>query len=481
MPSSLRNPKTLSDWLELDYFRRRRALARLWWAAILAALLGSGAYVAWALARPHTAFQAGPVSSAHSLFNHDCGQCHVGTFQTAARLFSGDPAVRSVPDSACTKCHSGEVHHDTAVGERACASCHKEHRGWQALVCVDDSHCTSCHADLKRNDGKQPQYDPHITAFAPGKHPEVRLWAKGKPVDPGTIAFNHAVHLNPKGVMNIDWKQIDRQKKQAGKLGAHVLLDVSRKEKRLEKLECQSCHQPDEAGRFMLPINFDQHCKRCHPLSVQLMGPWTDEKTLALARTFSDHPAPHPAPRESTEVVRGVLRDRLAQFIQKKDNSAAFLGAVLADPPRRIPGSRRALPLTREQHAWVNGQLDGVERLLFDGVGGCKKCHQEKGDAHRRPGGLPEYLLPDIPARWLKHAVFKHKSHRMLDCAQCHPAAGSKETSDVLLPKIETCFECHSKQDRRARSDCVECHQYHDPSKRHDFRGELTIEKTPRR
>jgi hypothetical protein len=180
-------------------------------------------------------------------------------------------------------------------------------------------------------------------------------------------------------------------------------------------------------------------------------------------------------------VVRGSLRDRLTRFIQKEDNAAAFLGARPAGPRRPIPTGRRARPLTREQYAWVNGQLDEVERLLFDGPGGCRWCHTEKSDPRKRPNGLPEYAAPNIPARWLKHAVFKHASHRMLACTACHPATPRKRTSDVLLPQIHTCMECHRAGDRRARSDCVECHSYHEPREQRGFRGGLKIEEAPRR
>jgi hypothetical protein len=85
----------------------------------------------------------------------------------------------------------------------------------------------------------------------------------------------------------------------------------------------------------------------------------------------------------------------------------------------------------------------------------------------------------------MKHAVFKHDSHRMLDCAQCHPPAAGKASArpaaDRELPGIKTCLGCHDAHGRRARSDCVECHLYHDPARRANFRGGLTIEEATRR
>jgi hypothetical protein len=469
MPSSIRNPRNLADWIELDYFHRPRTLRRLWWPAIAVALLLSGGYLAWAFAGRHTAFQAGPVSPAHALFGDDCSQCHTGRFQTFARLWHGDPARRSVPDDACLKCHRGDAHHAAEVGAAGCADCHKEHRGRHLLARVDDAHCTRCHADLKRGDGKEPDYDPHVTAFAPGAHPDFRLWARaeGEPADAGTIRFNHKVHLDPERVLTIDDKQLEMQEAQAKKQGARPGFDVGREQKQRRKLKCQDCHQPDPSGRYMQPIRYEQHCKGCHPLAVQLVGDWGGGRQ-ALARAFGKTPAPHPSPHRTAEVVRGALRDRLARFIAEPANRKAFLDlGAPPEPSRPVPGSRRSPPLAREEYAWVNHQQAEVERLLFDGAGGCRFCHQEKTDPERRPGGLPKFKPSDIRERWNDHALFSHKSHRMLDCAACHPASASDSAAQVLLPRVGACMECHRPRGGGARGDCVECHLYHDPPKRY--------------
>lgn len=477
MPSELRTPKTLADWVDLDYFKRPRTLRRAGGWAMGVALLGSAAYVAWAVALGSpTAFQAGPVSAAHALFNHDCKQCHENAFQTFGRLWRFNSDVRSVPDSACIKCHSGPIHHATAVGERSCAGCHREHRGHPSLTRIDDLHCTSCHADLKRNDGRPPEFDPHVTAFAAGLHPEFRLFKNGEPTDPGHIAFSHKKHLVADGVWTIDEEPVKAQRQKVVAMGFATVPDVPGELKLRKKLDCQDCHQLDEAGRNMQPIRYETHCQACHPLSVQLLIPAGKEERLSeLARRFGETPAPHPAPTQTAEVVRGTLRDRLARFIQAKENQG-FLGtAPERGFDRSVPGTPPSLPLSREEHGWVNEQLGLVERLLFDGAGGCRYCHRENQPANR-PAGLPDYEPSDIPSRWLRHAVFSHRSHQMLACSACHPAGGSDRAGDVLLPRVQTCLDCHGAGRQMARSDCVECHAYHDPRGRPAFRGTLTIE-----
>jgi DnaJ-class molecular chaperone len=70
---------------------------------------------------------------------------------------------------------------------------------------------------------------------------------------------------------------------------------------------------------------------------------------------------------------------------------------------------------------------------------------------------------PDA-APWFARAEFKHRTHRAVACESCHGAAkGSTKTSDVLIPKMETCLPCHA--DGQAGLDrCGVCHLYHNRS-----------------
>src|SRR6266542_1182309 len=212
MPAPLRSPKTLADWLDLGYVERPRFFRRLWKLAVIAALLASLAGVAWALLPGNrTALQAGPVSTAHALFNNDCGQCHTGSYRTLYRFVTHDATVRAVPNEACKKCHPGPVHHTEQVREGACAVCHREHHGHAALARVADEHCLACHRDLPH--GSKPgvtlQFQKDVASWA--AHPDfARGWNKDFS-DPGTLRFNHAAHLQPAGVFTLDGKQIALQ------------------------------------------------------------------------------------------------------------------------------------------------------------------------------------------------------------------------------------------------------------------------------
>jgi hypothetical protein len=479
MPSPLRSPKTLSEWFELDYFRRRRLFRRLWRRLTGLALLVACLAVGWTfVAGKQTVYQAGPLSTAHASFNRDCGMCHTEAFPVLNRLLKSDDSVRSVPDSACQQCHAGPLHHECAA-QRSCASCHHEHRGQPALARITDNQCTSCHADLTCDNGKAPQFDTHIVRFAPGRHPEFRLWREGTPTDPGKLRFNHKVHLQ--GLLDIDRKQL-QARQQAVRAAGVPPCDVEMPKKEV-RLDCQSCHQMDEAGRYMMPIHFERHCHSCHLLSVQLMGDWQGALREAACE-FSKTPALHPKAGETAEIVRAALRERLTRFILQEGNKP-FLGAAAEDkqPPRPLPGWNVGAPVPLREYAWVNRQLEQIERVLFDGGGGCQHCHHEKTRPSNRPNGLPVYQLSGLlggqDKRWYEHSVFDHNSHKALQCEECHAnASHSEKASDVLMPRLETCLHCHNEQHQAsARSDCVECHTYHDPKLKRQFKGKQTIEQ----
>ena len=110
MAAPRNNLKAFTDWYELDYFRRPRHPRTKTWAVLLAMLVSAAAVaLAWAWPGGRPAFQAGPLSSAHTLLAENCAACHTEPFLTAQRLLPGHSAVRSTPDAACTHCHEEQV------------------------------------------------------------------------------------------------------------------------------------------------------------------------------------------------------------------------------------------------------------------------------------------------------------------------------------------------------------------------------------
>lgn len=447
MPSAFRDQKSLPEWIEPDYFRRLRPLRRIRRWAIWVALFITVSVMAFAFGpRTRFWFQSRPVSTAHAMFNERCEACHVESFQTAARLVSFSRDVRSVHDETCQACHAGAPHHAGQSGDPHCVACHTEHRGQPVLARVSDQDCTQCHANLSARTGQTYSITNAVTSFE-SNHPEFG-GTGGAPSDPGTVRFNHKKHLEltVKNVQGIDKDLLTRA------------------------TQCAFCHEPDGNGRYMKPINYESHCKTCHPLGVSITGGVPAAASTA-AEAFRRTPALHKDPM----LVRAELRERLVQMLSEYPALASSAPAAATERP--IPGSSGSAPAGEDDAPWVRAQLDHNESLLFDGAGGCRYCHQVKTPRLRRQ--LPVYEPSHIPARWLTKSVFAHQPHRLLACTECHDVKKSEQARDVNLPTMDSCRQCH-RPTAGARTDCAECHRYHG-SEREAFRGVLTIADCNRR
>jgi doubled CXXCH motif protein len=485
MSASPRDPKAFTRWFRLDYFRRPRTLRRAYWPVLTAVLLLTGAAAAAGVAcvvlkppRARAVFQAAPVSTPHALFADRCEVCHVEdrAFHTALRFLPGESRASSVSDQACLQCHPAGRHNpqsllfvNDATGQsQGCTQCHHEHRGDAALARLPDAVCTQCHADLHTRDG-QHRYYKNISGFGTA-HPEFGTWrndGKGGLTDPGTVHFSHKAHLE----LAKKLADIAPERAAVPWLTANI-----QQAEEMDKQGCAYCHKADAAGRYMQPIRYESHCAACHPLLPQVRpGAWPE----AVEEAFRQKPLHHPCAGEDSSAVRGELLDRFSR--------AAFANPPAAPPPtdeelRPFFLNRPVPPLDDRQRRTVGAvvqserslfagdpkdfrPLPGFEGLVdFDVKGGCAFCHTEAG---RSKDGLPLYEPPRLLNRWYPHAGFDHRAHRMMICTDCHKAEASTVSSDVLMPPIENCRQCHDTAAGKARSDCLECHGYHDRGEEH--------------
>jgi hypothetical protein len=525
MPVGPRDPKAATHWFQLDYFRRPRTLRRLYGPALVVVLLASGGVAVAAvvsvfyrpIAGARVAFEAGSVSTPHQQFGDRCEVCHKedAAFNTALRFWPGDAHPSSVGDTACLQCHDAGRHNphqtdfvhpaDSAQGAagpaQGCVRCHHEHRGDAALARLPDSECTQCHADLGKHGGTGA-YQATITRFEVD-HPEFGAWRAGKGglYDPGTIRFSHKAHLDlPAKLATAS----------SGQPAPHWLEENQKQARDLERRQCQYCHKLDAQKRYMLPVVYQDHCAACHPLLPQLNGAWPP----AMAEAFLQTPLHHPGPGETAAKVRGELLERFSTLMLR----APDLPPPSADEDVRPFPLQRPLPPLDEKQRLTLGQLVHTERSLFandpkdwqplpgfekrvdfDVKAGCAYCHQEAG---RSADGLPLYQPPNLRVRWkdLKfpvdrfdaeayrfdrnrwypHARFDHDAHRMVQCGDCHH--GTTECEDahvVLMPAVADCKKCHDGRAGKARSDCLECHSFHDHSQEHPITHEPPALREP--
>ncbi len=456
------------------------------------------------LINDHRAYESRCVSEAHRLFEVSCRDCHDRQWQPLLRLVTANDRARSVSDQACQKCHAEQTrdHHASVLTPeepRDCVQCHQEHRG-RSLLELADATCTQCHADLAAH--SLASHEPRVASSVTGWHDHPEFALQRPPADlaaidhlatfvaqaestgwrdRSAIRFNHRLHLAPEGLPVPP---------------GHAEFGDGRTWK---KLVCADCHEtaPDGTGNFMRPVNYEQHCQACHRLDFS-------------ARLTEARDLPH----GDADLVRGVLRQRLSEYLAA--HPEALDGAVdrsalpqsPVDPPAQPNEAERADPADEERDAarrwqWIESQLAEVSNFVAQRsdlaaatsksglvkrvATGCQYCHDlQNAD---QPAAW-QVVPPGIPQRWLPHGEFRHASHSMVRCADCHDAnsdsqsvAKSSDTADILLPGIASCRKCHVTSGQPARAGsagtrCVDCHRYHQrehATLRHSIRNSLPI------
>jgi predicted CXXCH cytochrome family protein len=361
----------------------------------------------------------GALSPVHETVGTRCEACHEQPF-------------RRVRNAACLDCHGANLHGhvgDEAVQEgvvltaalRAvrtvaaleevrCASCHSEHAEPAALVRSDPSVCTDCHRDL-------PALAPwstvtaQVTDFATD-HPEFTLPDR----DGSGLRFSHADHLAPGGIRS--------------PVGDTVL-------------DCGACHVPEPGGARFRPLRMERDCGGCHLLDFD--------------PAYPERVVPHGDAAALTEF--------LVDYYSRR-----FLESY-ADPLAGPPGARRAgpKPSPAERERLLRDARDQarlVTRDLFERRS-CAQCH-EVSVSGPAPG---TWTVEPVAVRtaWLPRSAFSHAAHgtALTPCGTCHEAETSRAATDVLLPDIGTCRECHAGGEPRATpanritSTCNLCHGFH--------------------
>lgn len=421
-----RSAKARAQRIDLSYFKRSHLLRS--WRFWLSVALPVGALL-WIsvsdFAGVHTVYNPGPLSHSHAVFSNRCELCHV----MKAGLIR-----RHVSDDACLTCHDGPRHQMTQAFTPACSTCHVEHRGVERIAEVPDASCTQCHASLRTARGT-PSVAGTITSFT-GNHPEFRA-RLADARDPGTIKLNHAVHLavglkGPHGTVQMQCADCHRANPNSGPWPYGSTPPAS-------YVSPLVLRERPQDFPYMMPIKYAQQCAACH--------------TLEFDRRFDGDQVPHDKP----DVVHKFLTDSYTHYLAQHpaawhDNSPPQVKRIVAEMPMQT---------ARTPDQWVEMQVQAAEHLLWQKT--CKECHSVPMTA---AAALPEIPKSAIPQRWMQHAAFNHTAHNLLDCESCHTQTRrSKETSDILLPGIATCRQCHRREQEigaGADARCSECHVYHD-------------------
>jgi hypothetical protein len=390
--------------------------------------LGKGdASIAWLRASmlpSDMQWSSGTLHSAHGNLEVECQACHLRPF-------------RRVSNEQCLDCHGRNLHqhvaadHPAAVGMRTdrCTRCHVEHDEPSNLVQLDARICTDCHAAPQKH-GAGSKAIP-VTDFV-SQHPEFQVSLLSAPdwrvmrsrlgesmiKENSNLKFTHHAHLDSKGI----------------KAPQGVVV-----------MECIDCHVANESGSGFRPINMEEHCSSCHSLGFDPAEPRRQ--------------VPHGEP----ELVLQTLVDHY---------SRRFLGGysdalVSAEGP--LPPGASSTPAARARMLGsAKRRANRVAADIFERRA-CVDCH-----AVTRTGTIDDPVWKVAPVKltqtFMPKASFDHAAHAAGEatCVTCHAARDSRLASDVLMPQIKGCRDCHGGETgteagrTRIASPCASCHVFHD-------------------
>lgn len=384
--------------------------------------------------RIDTSWNSGQISTPHRFISDQCNTCHQKAFVP-------------VTDGACLSCHERTEHHfDAAKPElaksamlkefsaRPCGSCHQEHNGDRAITINRQALCLDCHSRMEnilpktdiRNAGNfdtaHPEFRPELVVNSKTRETRrVSLDDKAALVENSGLKFPHAKHLSKDGIRGPKGKEV---------------------------LECANCHHLPKGAAGFQPIGMEGECERCHSLVFDPRRP--------------DQALPHGQVNNAQMLIREFYSD-FALHGGMDDVQAPPDGEL-----RRRPGERQEVtPVTRSNpKEWADQQAQRIADQSF-GKTMCGKCHV----VSTGPGAGPlnwSVIPAMVTKNWLPRGRFDHSAHQdLLKCGACHDAEKSAKASDVLLPKIAVCKQCHGgeKASNKVPSTCITCHDFHLPGR----------------
>ena len=374
----------------------------------------------------------GPLSEAHHALEANCESCHVKAFV----------AVR---DNACLACHTdigGHADHAKLLAARgptswgqgfqravarvfnkpgpgACTDCHTEHQGAGRMEPARQEFCADCHGTLDQrlkdttigNASDFGNLHPEFAALietTPHQARPQRVSLAAHPKQWDGLRFPHAMHLDTRGGVA----------RMASRLGAGHGYGAA--------LDCKDCHHPTADGVRFQPVDMERDCEACHSLVYDKVGPTF--RTLRhgdVAQMRADLTAADRLPRRP--IVSG----------------------------RRRPGEYAPGGVYYGNFGGGGGGGTLARAMSTEGV--CGECHIPTSG---RFGVMPVVQ----PSRYFAHGWFNHADHKQEKCASCHAAKTSRNSSDLLLPGISKCRDCHlgeNSQKAKVPSGCAMCHSYH--------------------
>lgn len=369
----------------------------------------------------------GPVILSHQPIADRCEACH-------------EVAFEHVKDRSCLECHSKTGQHVAQSLQPAtlfdgvrCASCHREHKGTRAVHRDSDGFCIDCHRDIHARSRDARVLDASDFSTA---HPAFQLAiadagvvrrVRPDPAHPARdnphLAFPHDVHLDPGGVRSPSQGRV--------------------------RLDCSGCHRPDASKRTFEPISMAKHCQECHRLEIE--------------PAVTSREVPHGKPADAVAMIDEFYASLALRGVP--DSFQKAFGVPGEGLLRRVgepSAAERESALRLASRKARDVAVDLVEVRV------CKTCHEVSRDPSPKGAATsPSWTVTPVRTsnRWMPDAVFDHSVHAQAKCADCHDVSHSKRSSDVAMPSIDRCRDCHGgsrAETGKVTSSCLLCHGFHD-------------------
>lgn len=367
-------------------------------------------------------WETGELAAAHHYFGEDCLMCHGQAFTW-------------VKDDKCLTCHAATPAHADPhkfplyeLSDARCAFCHRDHNGPDGLIETKQSLCSDCHRNLKERSKnattladvgdfltQHPQFSVNLPAWdAQGKFAPVRTSLEKAPLkEQSGLVFPHDFHLQP-GLASPSGKKT---------------------------LVCANCHEAEAGGAMMKPVDFETMCQECHQ--------------LAFDASMPERQAPHADAPE--------LLYRLNEFYARAAMDGSYADQTRL--PQMIQRRRPGQSVNPQERVEITGWANRMARQKTESImeGACRKCHT----VTTNPGADFENTYVVAPVRvagqWYAKSRFTHAKHVVMKCEDCHDAAKSKVSTDLLIPGIGNCTQCHGGEGAHGllQSTCISCHGFH--------------------
>jgi predicted CXXCH cytochrome family protein len=380
-------------------------------------------------------WSAGPLIPAHELAaGKRCSTCHQQIFQ-------------HVRDSACRQCHESIGDHVepsrlalTHLGPtQRCSECHREHHApASGLVVRDDHLCIDCHAKSNTEFGSLKV--TAVTGFSSAAHPAFTVsLLKPSATTDAAGSTNWSVSREPIGTA----------REQSNLKFSHSQhLDATRVTRASDSnaLGCSDCHVLDADGEHFVPVTMQRSCISCHELTFDPDAP--------------DRQLPHGRPHDAVLLIQD------------------YFARKAVDPsPVAVGIARRRLPDQQIQEVVCNAATLSCARQRAQSeiesqfkVRGCASCHNvtdtHNADIAERFVVQPVRLTRD----YFANVRFSHRTHAVQNnkagdaaCLSCHAVKQSTSSTDLFIPDLPKCLECHSEHlaTDRVTLQCSSCHTYH--------------------